>query len=208
MNGTAGSETRLMWPGLRAFYDSFADIAYTLMRVVVGYNLLMHGWVKVSSQAGAAGVAGYMARQGLEPGAAFAYAAIFLETVGAVCIIVGLLTRFFAAALAIEMADRAPGGASGEGIRGRRGRLRIRAADRHRDVLHRHPRRRALLGRSRARQGAVRRAQGPSSSAAWLTRRAHAAAAARAVHHPLECDEFQQLSAARSTAHRRRRAFV
>jgi putative oxidoreductase len=45
-----------------------------------------------------------MARQGLEPGAAFAYAAIFLETAGAVCIIVGLLTRFFAAALAIEMA--------------------------------------------------------------------------------------------------------
>jgi putative oxidoreductase len=104
MNATAGSETRLIWPGIRAFYDSFADIAYTLMRVVVGYNLLMHGWVKVSSQQGAAGVAGYMARQGLEPGAAFAYAAIFLETVGAVCIIVGLLTRFFAAALAIEMA--------------------------------------------------------------------------------------------------------
>jgi putative oxidoreductase len=104
MNGTAGSEARLVWPGLRGFYDSFADIAYTLMRVVIGYNLLMHGWVKVSSQAGAAGVAGYMAKQGLEPGAAFAYAAIFLETVGAVCIIIGLFTRFFAAALAIEMA--------------------------------------------------------------------------------------------------------
>jgi putative oxidoreductase len=29
--------------------------------------------------------------------------AMFLETVGAVCIIVGLFTRFFAAALAIEM---------------------------------------------------------------------------------------------------------
>ncbi len=103
MNGTAGSETRLIWPGLRGFYDSFADIAYTVMRIVVGYNLLMHGWVKVS-QAGAAGVAGYMAKQGLEPGAAFAYAAMFLETVGAACIIIGLFTRFFAAALAIEMA--------------------------------------------------------------------------------------------------------
>ena len=104
MNGTAGSETRLVWPGLRGFYDSFADIAYTLLRVVIGYNLLMHGWVKVSSQAGAAGVAGYMSRQGLEPGIAFAYAAMFLETVGAVCLIIGLFTRFFAAALAIEMA--------------------------------------------------------------------------------------------------------
>jgi putative oxidoreductase len=103
MNGTAGSEARLIWPGLRGFYDSFADIAFTLMRIVVGYNLLMHGWVKVS-QAGAAGVTGYMARQGLEPGAVFAYAAMFLETVGAVCIIIGLFTRFFAAAMAIEMA--------------------------------------------------------------------------------------------------------
>ena len=103
MNGTAGSETKLLWPGLRGFYDSFADIAYTLMRIVIGYNLLMHGWVKVTSQQGAAGVAAYMTRQGLEPGVVFAYAAIFLETVGAICLIIGLATRFFAAALAIEI---------------------------------------------------------------------------------------------------------
>jgi putative oxidoreductase len=103
MNRTAGSETRLIWPGLRGFYDSFADIAYTLMRIIIGYNLLMHGWVKVSAQ-GAAGVAGFMTKQGLEPGIAFAYAAMFLETAGAVCLIIGLFTRFFAAALAIEMA--------------------------------------------------------------------------------------------------------
>jgi len=103
MNGTAGSETRLVWPGLRGFYDSFADVAYTLMRVVIGVILLMHGWVKVFTQ-GPAAVAGYMGRQGLEPGIAFAYAAILLETVGAVCLVIGLLTRFFAAALAIEIA--------------------------------------------------------------------------------------------------------
>jgi putative oxidoreductase len=102
MNGTAGSETRLVWPGLRGFYDSFADIAYTLMRIVIGYIMLMHGWGKV--QGGAAGLAAFMSKNGLEPGAAFAYAAMFLETVGAVCIIVGLFTRFFAAAMAIEMA--------------------------------------------------------------------------------------------------------
>jgi putative oxidoreductase len=45
-----------------------------------------------------------MAKNGLEPAAGFAYAAIFLETIGAACLIVGLFTRFFAAALAIEMA--------------------------------------------------------------------------------------------------------
>jgi putative oxidoreductase len=44
-----------------------------------------------------------MAKNGLEPSMAFAYAAMFLEAVGGVCLIIGLFTRFFAAALAIEM---------------------------------------------------------------------------------------------------------
>jgi putative oxidoreductase len=48
--------------------------------------------------------ANFMAKNGLEPGLAFAYAAMFLESVGGICIIIGLFTRFFAAALAIEMA--------------------------------------------------------------------------------------------------------
>ena len=103
MFGNAGTQTRLIAPGLRGFYDSFADIAYTLMRVVIGYIFFMHGWAKVTGP-GAAGIAAYMAKNGLEPGVAFAYAAIFLETVGAVCIAIGLFTRFFAAAAAIEMA--------------------------------------------------------------------------------------------------------
>jgi putative oxidoreductase len=45
-----------------------------------------------------------MARRGIEPAIAAAYAVFFLETVGAVLIIIGLFTRFFAAALAIEFA--------------------------------------------------------------------------------------------------------
>ena len=32
-----------------------------------------------------------------------AYAAVFLETVGVICVAIGLFTRFFAAALAIEL---------------------------------------------------------------------------------------------------------
>jgi putative oxidoreductase len=44
-----------------------------------------------------------MAKNGLEPSQLFAGAAMFLETVGALCVIFGLFTRFFAAALAIEM---------------------------------------------------------------------------------------------------------
>lgn len=99
----ATAETKLLIPGLAGFYASFRDIAYTLMRVVIGYILFMHGWLKVGTF-GVAGVSGLMAKNGLEPAAAFAIAAMFLETVGAICIIIGLFTRFFAAAIAIELA--------------------------------------------------------------------------------------------------------
>ena len=98
---TAGA-TKLLFPGLAGFYESWRDIAYTLLRVVAGFVLFMHGWLKVGTF-GLAGVSGFMAKQGLEPATAFAIAAMFLETVGAICIIIGLFTRFFAAALAIEL---------------------------------------------------------------------------------------------------------
>jgi putative oxidoreductase len=99
---TARGETKLLWPSLEKFYSPCFEIAYALLRVIIGYILLRHGLVKVGS--GVAAVAGSMAKNGLEPASFFAYAAIFLETVGAACLIAGLFTRFFAAALAIEMA--------------------------------------------------------------------------------------------------------
>jgi len=99
MNGTG--EPKLIFPGLAGFYASWGEITYALVRVVIGYILLMHGWVKINS--GITGVSAFMAKNGLSPGEAFAGSAMFLETVGAVCIIVGLFTRFFAAALAIEL---------------------------------------------------------------------------------------------------------
>lgn len=97
-----GSEPKLMYPGLADFYKSTSPIAYTIVRVVVGIVMLMH--VSVKFKIGAAAVAAnIMAKNGLEPSLAFAYAAMFLESVGGVCLIIGLFTRFFAAALAIEM---------------------------------------------------------------------------------------------------------
>ena len=72
------------------------------MRVVVGIMFIMH--VQGKFHAGPAAVAAnVMAKNGLEPAILFAYAAIFLESVGGACIIIGLFTRFFAAALAIEI---------------------------------------------------------------------------------------------------------
>jgi putative oxidoreductase len=100
MNGPGAA--KLIFPGLAGFYASWREIAYALVRVTMGYIMFMHGWGKVTGP-GFAGVSGSMAKNGLVPGSAFAGAAMFLETIGALCIIVGLFTRFFAAALAIEM---------------------------------------------------------------------------------------------------------
>jgi putative oxidoreductase len=95
-------EPKLLYPGLADFYKTWSPIAYTFVRVVVGVMFIMHVIPKLN--AGPAVVGGNFARNyGLEPGILFAYAAIFLEAVGGACLVVGLFTRFFAAALAIEM---------------------------------------------------------------------------------------------------------
>jgi putative oxidoreductase len=98
----ARGEAKLLYPGLAGFYGTWRDIAYTLVRIVVGVIMIMHVWGKFKIGAGAV-AANVMAKNGLEPAMAFAYAAMFLEAVGGACLIVGLFTRFFAAALAIEM---------------------------------------------------------------------------------------------------------
>lgn len=95
------SQTKLIFPGLAGLYETLQPIAYALVRVIVGIMFIMH--VQGKFHAGAAAIAAnVMAKNGLEPAMFFAYAAIFLETVGGACLIVGLFTRFFAAALAIN----------------------------------------------------------------------------------------------------------
>lgn len=102
MQGQTESEPKLLFPQLAGFYASVSDLSYALIRVVAGGCLIYHGWAKVIS--GAAAVAPGMAKYGFVPGIGFAYAAIFLETIGALGVALGLFTRFFAAAIAIEMA--------------------------------------------------------------------------------------------------------
>jgi len=96
------NEQRLLVPGLAGFYASVGEIAYTLVRVVVGVMFLMHVWGKFNIGPGAV-AANVMAKNGLEPALTWAYVVMALEVTGGICLIVGLFTRFFAAALAIEM---------------------------------------------------------------------------------------------------------
>ncbi len=93
-------EPQLVIPGLAGFYAKMEPIAYTITRVVFGIIMIMHGWPKWSRGADAVGTA-FATNYGLPRW--FAVLAIFFEIVGGAALVAGLFTRFFAAALAIEL---------------------------------------------------------------------------------------------------------
>jgi putative oxidoreductase len=97
-------EPRLIIPPLASFY-----LSWLLVRLTAGGMLLVHGIFKVMPMAEKGFTAtieafatGSMARRGIEPALAAAYAVFFLETIGAICIMLGLFTRFIAAAISIQ----------------------------------------------------------------------------------------------------------
>jgi putative oxidoreductase len=96
-----GHEPQLFIPQLAPFYDKVRELSWPLVRLTIGGVLLVHGINKMMGP-GVAGVAKGMAARGLEPAELAASSVIFLETVGAVLIILGLFTRPVAAAIAIE----------------------------------------------------------------------------------------------------------
>jgi putative oxidoreductase len=101
MSARAG-EPKLLFPGLAGFYEAVSELWYPMIRVVAGAFLFYHGWGKLMT--GVAPVAAGLARYHIEPHLAAAYIVVFLETVGAIAVMLGLFTRFFAAGIAIEMA--------------------------------------------------------------------------------------------------------
>jgi putative oxidoreductase len=96
------NETKLIFPGLAGFYASMLPVAATLVRVVVGIMFLVHVWGKFN--AGHARIAAAFGNNyGLPMPGLFAYAAMGMELIGGICLIIGLFTRFWAAALAVEI---------------------------------------------------------------------------------------------------------
>jgi putative oxidoreductase len=87
---------------LEPFYAWARDLSWPLIRVAAGGTLLAFGLFKVFTLDINAYAAKSLAARGLEPALILAYTIFFLETVGAVMIIIGLFTRFFAAMIAIE----------------------------------------------------------------------------------------------------------
>jgi len=96
------SEPRLLFPQLKPFYDWVAPLTWPLIRLTIGLMILPHGIPKL--QMGIAATAQMaLVRRGIGPAEPLAIVLIILETVGGLCVALGLFTRFFAAAIAIEM---------------------------------------------------------------------------------------------------------
>jgi len=100
----ADHEPRLLIPQLKPFYDWVEPLTWPLIRLTVGLMILPHGVPKLMAGIQAAATQVFIKR-GLWVGIAepMVVFLIFLETVGGICIALGLFTRFFAAAITIEM---------------------------------------------------------------------------------------------------------
>jgi putative oxidoreductase len=98
-------EPALLIPQLRRFYDLAIPFSWLVVRFGVGWVLLVHGWGKVQRGMEAQTKALNNSVPFLaEYNYALSYLLTFVEGLGGLCIILGLFTRFFAAANAIEMA--------------------------------------------------------------------------------------------------------
>jgi putative oxidoreductase len=103
MTPSVAEEPRLLFPSLRPFYRAVEPLSWLLVRLTVGLMLIPHGWPKV--EAGVAATASSaLARRGIQPAEPLAILIIILETIGGISVALGLFTRFWATAIAIEMA--------------------------------------------------------------------------------------------------------
>lgn len=98
----AETEAKLLIPSLKPLYDVLTPLSWPLVRCATGLILAVHGWGKIAR--GAEAMAPGFVKMGYENPVPLIYFLILVEFVGGLCIAAGLLTRFFAAAVTIEMA--------------------------------------------------------------------------------------------------------
>jgi len=96
------SEPKLLLPFLQPFYDTVAPLSWLIIRVAVGWNLIVHGYPKLLNGSNDAILKAF-ADLGYNPPALWFWASAGIETFAGISLILGLFSRFFAAAAAIEM---------------------------------------------------------------------------------------------------------
>ena len=97
-----GAEPRRVLAGLGGFYEAAIPLSWLVVRIAAGSILIGHGFPKLFRPV-ADMAPGYSA-MGLQPGAFWAVASMAVEFGGGVAIVLGLFTRVFATAAAVEMA--------------------------------------------------------------------------------------------------------
>ena len=90
-------EPKLVLPFLKPFYDLVIPLSWPLVRCAVGVILAVHGWGKVTR------VIDMIAGNPTRGSAVQIVVLMIVEFLGGICISLGLFTRFFAPAAAIEM---------------------------------------------------------------------------------------------------------
>jgi len=98
------AEPALIFPSLRSFYDWAIPFSWLIVRFGVGWNLAVHGYGKIlRGMPGQAKLLDQSVPYLHSVNLPLSYFLTFVEGVGGICIILGLFTRFFGAANAIEM---------------------------------------------------------------------------------------------------------
>ena len=92
---------RLLIPSLQPFYEFVVPLTWPLVRLAVGWNLFIHGWGKVTR--GPAAMVPAFQQMHFEPALTYVWLALIIEFAGGICITIGLFTRFWAAAAAVEL---------------------------------------------------------------------------------------------------------
>jgi putative oxidoreductase len=102
MSDNAQAEPKLLFPALQPFYEVAIPLSWLIVRVAVGWNLLVHGWGKITSGPTPNFLKAFV-DLGFDPPQPWFWSALVIEFIGGIALILGLFTRFFAAAAAIEM---------------------------------------------------------------------------------------------------------
>jgi len=87
--------------------EGLQRLAILILRLFLGVAFVMHGAQKVFGAFGGpgiAGVTGMLSKMGMEPSQILAWVLSITEFGGGLCVLLGFLTRFWAAGLVIDMA--------------------------------------------------------------------------------------------------------
>jgi putative oxidoreductase len=96
------AQPKLLFPQLQSFYRYAEPLSWALIRITAGLMLIPHGWPKLMMGVGATAQMA-LVKRGIAPAEPLAVVLITLETLGGLCVALGLFTRFWAAAITIEM---------------------------------------------------------------------------------------------------------